>query len=324
MTLAHAAVRSARRGLSILEFLAGFSALSAGVVLGSLYLGVNVKEMAYLALERAHIVDPRPTSAETADAVANSATPAPGSPTELQQSVVAGAAATTVAGEPLTPSTPASASAPANAAVPPANHQPAPDAAPAMDAETATATLPEPVAGLFAREDLITPEQRYALTLAYWEALGACMRGEVDHRVPAIDAEGNWQLFDYLTGRKDGHLNAAAAIAALDARGVDDHVLAYAKKARAWHIDGAKLFGRAVDLLTDAPTAQLSGPFAQSWQSAATQHRMEARLLEEKQLAVRSYLDHAYQAPPATAAAPAAHLEPAAVAAPALPGAATP
>ena len=109
-------------------------------------------------------------------------------------------------------------------------------------------------------------------------------------------------MFDYLTGRKDGHLKAAAAIAALDSRGVDDHVLAYAKKARAWHTDGAKLFGRAVDLLTDAPTAQLSGPFAQSWQSAATQHRMEARLLVEKHQAVDSYLRNAY--PSATAAPP--------------------
>ena len=146
------------------------------------------------------------------------------------------------------------------------------------------------------REDLITPEQREALTIAYWQALGACMRVEVKDRVPAIDAEGNWQLFDYLVGRKDGHQKAAAAIAALDPRGVDDHVLAYAEKARAWHEDGAKLFARAVDLLTDAPTAQLSGPFAQSWQSASTQHRMEARLLEEKQQAVQSYLDHTYAA----------------------------
>jgi hypothetical protein len=152
------------------------------------------------------------------------------------------------------------------------------------------------MAGLFVREDLITPEQRHALTLAYFDALAACMRDEEQNRVPAIDADGNWQLFDYLNGRKEGHGKAADAIAALDPRGVDDHVLAYAKKTRAWHLDGAKLFGRAVDLLTDAPTAQLSGPFAQSWQSAATQHRMEARLLAEKQQAVQTYLNHAYDA----------------------------
>jgi hypothetical protein len=215
---------------------------------------------------------------------------------------------------PTTPATPVTAPTAGDAAVPAGASEPAAptptaaDGSPPLDAQTAA--LPEPVAGLFAREDLITPEQRHALTVAYWDALGVCMQEEVDRRVPAVDAEGNWQVFDYLTGRKDGHLNAADEIARLDVRGVDDHVLAYAKKARAWHIDGAKLFGRAVDLLTDAPTAQLSGPFAQSWQSAATQHRMEARLLEEKQQAVRSYLDHAYVAPPAVAAEPAAAAAP--------------
>jgi hypothetical protein len=310
MTLARPAIRSARRGLSILEFLACFTALSVGVVLGSFYLGVDVKEIAYVALERAHIVDPRPKADEPIDPATTSTTPAADAPTALEPSVAADAAVSVApASDAVSPARPA-----AGAPAPPVKQpteQPAANPAPPMDAATAAATLPEPVAGLFAREDLITPEQRHALTLAYWEALGACMRGVEEQRVPAIDGDGNWQLFDYLTGRKEGHLKAAAAIAAIDARGVDDHVLAYAKKARAWHIDGAKLFGRAVDLLTDAPTAQLSGPFAQSWQSAATQHRMEARLLVEKQQAVRTYLDHAYQtAPAAPPASPAA--EPAA------------
>jgi hypothetical protein len=52
------------------------------------------------------------------------------------------------------------------------------------------------------------------------------------------------------------------------------------------------LFKRALDLLTDAPSAQLSGPFAQAWQSKATQHQMEERLLADKHQAVQSYLDH--------------------------------
>jgi hypothetical protein len=69
-------------------------------------------------------------------------------------------------------------------------------------------------------------------------------------------------------------------------------VLSYGEKVLAWHQDGAKLYARAKDLLTDAPTAQLSGPFAQSWQSAATQHQMEERLLAEKRAAVESYLAH--------------------------------
>jgi hypothetical protein len=274
------------RGVSILEFVGCLSAMAGGVVLGSMYLGVNVKEMAYAALEHAHVVQPRRQMKEgeklTEPQAAPRASEAPSTAEQPNDTTSAG-----------------------TAAGPAAEPQPqAPPEQTAADGEAADSAPSAPVSTFFARQDLITDEQRTVLTLAYWDQLAVCMQGEVTTRVPAIDAEGNWQLFEYLTGRKDGHRKAAEAIAQMDPRGVDDHVLAYAKKARAWHEDGAKLFGRAVDLLTDAPTAQLSGPFAQSWQSAATQHRMEARLLEEKQQSVKSYLDHAYQASPA--AAPAA------------------
>ncbi len=282
--------RKGRRGMSILEFVGCFTALVGGVVLGSMYLGVDVKEMAYTALERAEVIDPRPNpetpAATLSEIPAPTATGATVTPATTASTTPTTAETTPVASTGVTSTT---------------------ESTPVAPAAEATAPTPlAPPAGLFAREDLITDEQRQALTLAYWQALNACMQDEVTHRVPAIDAEGNWQLFDYLTGRKDGHLKAAAAITLLDPRGVDDHVLAYSKTAQAWHEDGGKLFGRAVSLLTDAPTAQLSGPFAQSWQSASTQHRMEARLLVEKQQAVDTYLNHAYQAAPVATAAPAA------------------
>jgi hypothetical protein len=282
-----------RRAMSFLEFFGCFSAMVGGVVLGSMYLGVDVKEMAYAGLERAQLIEPRKAAEEAV--VATTTIDAP------QGELVAEPATTS---EPTASTSVAVAAAPVETAAETITAEAT--TAPAAPAPAAT---PEPTgaAAFFAREDLITDEQRRVLTLEYWAAIRTCMSDEVCERVPAVDAEGNWQLFDYLTGRKDGHLKAAAAIAALDRRGVDDHVLAYGKKAQAWHEDGAKLFGRAVSLLTDAPTAQLSGPFAQSWQSASTQHRMEARLLIEKEKAVESYLSHAY---PAVSAAPAAATEP--------------
>jgi hypothetical protein len=278
-----------RRAMSFVEFFGCFSAMVGGVVLGSMYLGVDVKEMAYAGLERAQLIEPRKAAQEAA--VASTTIDAP------QGEAVAQAVTA-----PETPAT--SVEVVAAPAETPAD--PAPAETTTAEVTTAPAATPEPTgaAAFFAREDLITDEQRRVLTLEYWAALRTCMSDEVCDRIPAVDAEGNWQLFDYLTGRKDGHLKAAAAITALDPRGVDDHVLAYGEKAHAWHEDGGKLFGRAVALLTDAPTAQLSGPFAQSWQSASTQHRMEARLLVEKEKAVESYLSHAYPAEPAHAAAP--------------------
>jgi hypothetical protein len=171
----------------------------------------------------------------------------------------------------------------------------------------------------------LPPEQRHELTLAYWTAVDECMKNELAGRTAAnakssdlqvydyltLRNQGspkspganktaplktrrskNWALYEYLTLRNKGHQDAANAIEALDIRGVDGHITAYAEKALAWHREGAELFKRALDLLTDAPSAQLSGPFAQAWQSKATQHQMEERLLAEKHQAVQSYLDH--------------------------------
>ncbi len=279
-----------RRGLSILEFFGCMTAMVGGALLGSLYLGVDVKALTYTALEKAQIIDPQPTPAAGDNADAATAKPETATPSETPTPPTSTPAPAAPVSE--TP-------APSIETPPPAAESMTPPADLAPPAEEAVAS-PAPAAGFFTRPELLTDEQRKALTLAYWEALGVCMHDEIENRKPAIDQDGNWQLFDYLTGRKEGHAKAADAILALDANGVDAHVIAYAKKARAWHVDGSKLFGRAVGLLTDAPSAQLSGPFAQSWQSASTQHRMEERLLVEKYQAVETYLSHAYgDAPPA-------------------------
>jgi hypothetical protein len=138
----------------------------------------------------------------------------------------------------------------------------------------------------------LTEQQRSELTQTYWEALNESMQAEVDSRSTNIDAGRNAGLYAYLAARSEGHEKAAKAIAELSPRGVDAHVTSYGAKALEWHREGAKLFARARDLLTDAPTAKLSGPFAQSWQSAATQHQMEEKLLGEKFRAVQLYLQH--------------------------------
>jgi hypothetical protein len=148
---------------------------------------------------------------------------------------------------------------------------------------------------------VLTPEEREKLTREYWAALNECMMAEFDHR--GVQPEGGLHLHTYLAHRREGHRTAAEAIDKLKLWGVDGHVVAYAKRVKAWHEEGAEMFARAKDLVTDAPTAQTSGPFAQQWQSAATQHQMEERLLAEKHAAVQSYLDH-YQPPTELAAQP--------------------
>jgi hypothetical protein len=245
--------RSIRRGASALEFVGLFAALTGGLVLGSLYLGVDVKGAARRLLNQ---------SAASKPAVA--VTP-PANETPVRPAVQAPAAA---------PATPIAEPAEAEANV-----------------ETDPTTASRADSSLIASLEL-TDEQRRQLTRVYWNALNGYMKKEVDHRTHSVGTGGDLALYDLLQARSEGHDAAAKAIAELETNGVDARVLAYGEKALAWHQEGAKLYARAKDLLTDAPTAQLSGPFAQSWQSAATQHQMEERLLAEKREAVRSYLGH--------------------------------
>lgn len=300
-----------RCGITFLEVLGCMVAMVGGVFLGAAYLGVDVKDMAIAGLRQSGLLEARNDRAPhaavatlptpTSPALPATHTPAPLAavqpPTARTQAAAARAAAIgTKRQENLLASVPATA--------------PTAEVSKANSSETTATTLTGPAAGLASQlispEDLVslTDDQRRLMTETYWEELGLYMKQEVEHRLASVRDSGNWQLFDYLSGRKLGHQEAAAAIGRLKPRGVDPHVLAYAKKARAWHEAGVNLFGRALDLLTDAPTAQLSGPFAQSWQSASTQHRMEERLLAQKHAAVAAYLEHSRQGL-ATAASPA-------------------
>jgi hypothetical protein len=258
----------------MLEFLGCAVALAGGLILGSMYLGVDVKGVTVKAMQHAEMISPPP-----AEPVAlNIDVSAPGSPATA-------------------------------------------DSADSSKPDMAT-TTPAALSDALA----IPAALRRELTLAYWKGVDECMKNELAGRTSANtkssdlevydyltlrnqkprspSAKGtpapplktrrskNWALYEYLTMRSKGHRAAAEEIEKLDVRGVDGHVTAYAEKALDWHREGAELFSRALDLLTDAPSAQLGGPFAQAWQSKATQHQMEERLLAEKHQAVQSYLDH--------------------------------
>lgn len=276
-----------RHGLSAVEFVACLSAMVGGVILGSMYLGVDVKKMGFALLQQAQLIDAAeaPETTENLESATEAVATVTSPATSETKSVPPASEATDGATEQVAAEIPAV----------PAEATPVPPAPPAAN---------NPLAKLLNRDDLIslTDDQRRTLTISYWEALDACMKDECKNRLAGIRADGNFTLFDFLTCRKQGHQQAMEFISQLNLRGVDPHVAAYAEKALAWHKDGVTLFSRALDLLTDAPTAQFTGPFAQSWQSASTQHQMEERLLAEKHVAVQDYLDHTLLAVPAAPA----------------------
>jgi hypothetical protein len=258
-----------RGGLSFLEFMGCFSAMIGGVAIGSMYLGIDLKATLLAVLNHAQ----------------TSRTAAPSAPSHEQSPAASAPELKAVAAPP------GSEKLPQGEAQPPSATRQLPVSEPVRQPERQP--LP-PSAEPPSLTDVIslTEEQRRQLTEAYWAAVNQCMDREVTNRSSAVASSGEWDLYRYLTARHEGHLAAAEALGRLNRRGVDAHVSAYGRKAQSWHEEGAQLYARAKDLLTDAPTAQLSGPFAQSWQSAATQHHMEERLLAEKRAAVQAYLDH--------------------------------
>ena len=129
-------------------------------------------------------------------------------------------------------------------------------------------------------------------TIVYWGRVGAALTAEAASRSAALDAKDSWQLFDYLTRRKDGHEQAAEALDQLDSDDVEDRVVEFAARYQHWHEQGAALFGQALGLLSESSGSELTGPMAQSWKSAQTQHRMEERLLIERRQALEGYLQH--------------------------------
>jgi len=141
----------------------------------------------------------------------------------------------------------------------------------------------------------LTETQREQATQVYWKILTACVQKESLNRHSGVKNIVNWQLLDYLTHHLNGHQNVVDIVEQLDDHGVDQRVLFHANQVLAWHLAGVQLNQRALDLITDGPKADLMGPVAQSWQSAATQHRMEEKLIQEKHLGVANYLAHTYE-----------------------------
>ena len=257
-----------RRGLSIIEFVGCLVALCGGVILGSMYLGVDLQQLATHALQGSQTVDLSLLGLSgTSDEQAPTDDEAPASDELLQGS--SESHATELAGGLESENTGA------------ANEE--------ESTQASEEQLASPV------EIELTEAEREQATLAYWTALAACVQEESLSRRSVGKAGESWQLFEYLTYRKENHQRAVDQIEQLDSRGVDPKVTDHAQQVIAWHTSGVKLYQRSLDLLTDGPAGDLSGPSAQSWQSAATQHRMEEKLVQDKHLGVASYLTHTYK-----------------------------
>ncbi|MEQ8210443.1 MAG: hypothetical protein RH917_11480 [Lacipirellulaceae bacterium] len=247
-----------RRGLSFFEFTGCFVAVIVGAVLGAMYLGVDVKGIALSVLEKTELIEP--TGEESVAGVES---------TEIEQPVVAGDASTTLAEN-------------QDESIVPANEP----AAEQTWQETITSAVNEHL------PPEVPVEEQRKLTRAYWEKLLTALDESKRAAAKASQFSGQPQLYDLLANRKQVHVDTLKRMDDLDTHGVNVRVVSYSAAIKQWHQDGERLYTRAMDLLTDTAKAELSGPFAQSWQSAATQHRMEERLLKDRRAALENYVDH--------------------------------
>ncbi len=246
---------STRSGLSFAEFAGCIAALGGGLALGSMYLGVDMRAMVVSVLRQADIVDPEVLGLSSDEEVL-----------VVEEEIKVEPESKTIAIEATNPG----------------------DDAVVSESGTSDVDATEPLVTM-------TDEERQLATRAYWDTLTKLIRAEVAGRSAATTNPQGWQLLDYLTHRRDGHRDAIHALTELTEQGVDERLVVHGQQVKAWHAAGAKLFGRSVHLLTDGPNPELTGPFGQSWQSSATQHRMEEKLVQNKHVAVAGYLDYAYE-----------------------------
>lgn len=230
----------ARRGASIVEVFGCMAALGAGIVLGSLYLGIDVGAVAVKTLQ-----GESPAIVVEGDELAASRDPQPDGQ-EGDDLDAAGESAEDLAGG---------------------------------------ESLEEPTADQESNE-LVD----FTATRDYWTELTAALDHEADNRTQKPSAQQGWQLFDYIVSRRDGHAETVDQLQQLAAGNVDRRLLDFAHRVEDWHQRGADLYDRAANLLTDSSSSDLGGPVAQSWQSAATQHRMEERLLLERRQTLDRYV----------------------------------
>lgn len=254
-----------RSGLSFVEVMGCMVALCGGVAIGALYLGVDLNKIAYGVVKQSNLVDPTliglkgPTPDEDAEEAADQAAE------EECISDVPMKATELLADE-------------IKAAI-------EEDANLQVSGEEAEPAIVETVE--------LTDDDRVSATQKCWNSFVECVRNELKGRTHKIDQE-NWQLLQYLTLRKKGHEQAIETINDLDRTGVDARLLQHIDEVLAWHESGLELYSHAENLLTNGPNPQLTGPFAQSWQSSATQLGMEERLVRNKHNVILGYLNHTY------------------------------
>ncbi len=243
-----------RTGLSVLEFIGCLMALVGGVWLGAVYLGVDVRHVAYVALADSELLEKVPEKWRPIEPASENAA----SPAELARSVQNELVALRHEVTALR-----------------TTHQTQPPAQVSVSSTDAT-----PDADQLAK----------AASLEYWARLGDVVHSQATLQLDAESAatEGNATKVAALKGRISRF--SASAIRALPNKNVDPAAVSLGKELAAWYENGAGLFDQAVQIWESPARGQAGQQVTQQWEQAQAQQRNEGQLLSDRVAAVRDSL----------------------------------
>jgi hypothetical protein len=241
-----------RRGLTVLEFIGCVMAVVGGAWLGALYLGVDVRRVAYTVLAEAELLESVPPQLRPA---------APGDNAMTREQLV-----TTLREElGALRSELSSLRSGEQVALPTA-------AAPASD----DSESPAP------------PTASKGKTLAYWLRISeiALSEAALQKDAESTSNAANASRVFAIKGRISRF--AAKSVEAVPGEGVDESVIRFGRQLALWYNHGGELYERAVRIWDTPTISENRERLNLDWRQAEAHHYNEARLVNEKAEAVRS------------------------------------
>jgi hypothetical protein len=239
-----------------LEFLACTIAVLGGAYLGALYLGVDVKHLAFTALSQAKLLDKMPAELRPVD------------PNEK-----------VVTREQLLQTLHEELGSLRNQISALRNGSPSQASDQAAGAEGG------------AQVEMLPTKEK---TLAYWERLSEIAVGEsaLQRDAETSFSAANAARIFAIKGRVSRF--SAKAVEAVPTQEVDEAVIKYGRQLRLWYDKGGELYEKAVRIWETPIGQQARNQLNEEWKQAEEQHRNEARLLSEKAAAVRGSMSRIY------------------------------
>ncbi|HEY4232573.1 MAG TPA: hypothetical protein VGM76_04050 [Lacipirellulaceae bacterium] len=252
--------RCGRAGISILEFIGCLCALVGGAWLGALYLGVDVRHVAYVALKDSQLLDRVPEKWRPLAPDVKQGADAP-TPEQLARHVEDELVALRQEITALRTSRDAS-----------------PDASGKPEPAAGAGTLPSKSASV------------KTLSLAYWTRLCDIVRDETALQADSESAATQSNATQVAALKSRVCRFASSAIQAIPTEGVDPAATEFGKQLAQWYDHGGDLYEEAVRIWESPARGQDGHPLTDAWNETKAQHANEERLMNERGAVVRDSL----------------------------------